>query len=238
MAPRGERFVRIVGEFAVICAGVLAALVADDWREGREQRALGDRALVAILADLAADSAVLANLVESFTSDDHAAARLLAHADDPLFPTDSVESYLYAFYQGAPYAPSRAGFSLAVGTGALQYVQGDSLRVAIVQYFEQASAMFGAWYTELVAWGEALTDQLRPRFRPRLAPQTASLFPIQWGARRLQASWNELRRDDVLMHHVFDFGTYAGEFANDSRERLRQNLSLQALIRAEVGIER
>ncbi|MHC4405937.1 MAG: hypothetical protein ACYTG0_40365 [Planctomycetota bacterium] len=108
---------RILGQLALVFVGVLLALAADDWRQGREEAAFGAAALGAILADLHADSAALQGLVDSYAVDDASGARLLANIDNPGFPRDSVEAYLRAW--SCPLSVDSSSFEIQAAEARL-----------------------------------------------------------------------------------------------------------------------
>lgn len=235
VTKRGLQPARLLGEFVLIFVGVVLALAADDWREGREQVALGERALRAMLTDLEADSAVLHELAISYAVDDSSATRLLRQIDNPAFPRGSIEELVRAFYLGAPYAPSRAAYTTALQTGALEFVRDEALRLAIVSYFEQSSSVFARNFEQLLAEVFELHDLLKPHLRVRVDSSTASSWPPPENARVLYSSWDALRRDNALTVQLLEFAIYSGYMVEFAQTRLHANLELQESIRRELG---
>jgi len=229
---------RVLGELSLIFIGVLLALAADDWRERQQQAESGRAALRAMLADLAADSAALVGVVSSYAADDTSGARLLANLSNERFPSDSVEAYLAPFYQGTPYAPSRAGFTIAVQTGALQFIDNEELRLQLVSYFEQSNAVFSQNFEEVLEEVAQLHELLKPYLRIAIPSSVVAAWPPPERARRVQAPWNVLRTDNALTVQLLEYAAYAGYFAAVAQGRLNENQALQRAIKAELETSR
>lgn len=226
---------RVAGEFIVIVAGVLVALAADDWRQGRERATVATASLNAMLSDLAADSVLLQGVIDSYRLDDASGTSLLAAIDDPAFPLDSAEALLEPFYLGAPYAPSRAAFATALESGTLEFIADDDLRLSIVSYFDQSSTVFGGNFEDLLEELFELHELMRPHLRPRITPELSSMWPMPASPRRLVSSWEEFRSDNALLIQLLEFTIYAGYMVDFASGRLEANLALQRDIRSTLA---
>ena len=71
-ASKSRRVGSLLREFLVIFAGVLIALVADDWRTDRDEREQGVQSLRVVEEDLRSDSVELADVFQ--LAQHHAAA--------------------------------------------------------------------------------------------------------------------------------------------------------------------
>lgn len=224
---------RVAGELLLIFVGVLLALAADDWREKRDQAARGRAVLRAIEADLPAERALLQRLAESYAQDAESAAALLANAGNAEFSIDSVATAVAAFYLGSEYAPSDASFTTAVQTGSLGFIENESLRVSLVDYFDQSGSVFQANFQELLLEVSALHDLLNQYLRPDVTAGD-SLWPAPPQPRQLDAPWDALRGDNELMMQVLDFGIYAAYLVDFARRRAASDEQLEQSIRIEV----
>ncbi len=145
-AARGRRGVRLaarfVGEFAVITLGVLAALAAEEWRQGRADRTLEAEYVSRLVRDLREDSTTWASLRPRVDSKEEALKDVLAWLDDPDF-TESGLTHLAAqiiegtgFAYGGGSQASQSTFDELVSTGRLGLIADVGFRESLLSYYE------------------------------------------------------------------------------------------------------
>jgi hypothetical protein len=123
-------------EFAVIVAGVLCALAAQAWWEGREQREREATYLRQLLADTRVNGARVAEAVAV----DSLAALSAARAADALTstgpppPPDSLVRWISMAGVGSDLQTVAGSYRAVVGSGELRLIRSDSLRAALAAY--------------------------------------------------------------------------------------------------------
>lgn len=126
-------------EIGVIVAGVLIALGADAWWQAREDRALAEEYRVALLSDLAADSALYELLVGEtrwlYEAAEATDSLLWSSVDGQ--ERDPVQVAIWAMWaQHLPFGAKRGGtWQEMVGTGRLDLVGDLELRGALSDYY-------------------------------------------------------------------------------------------------------
>lgn len=126
-----------IGELAIVIAGVLIALAADRWSQGRSDRELERQYLEDLAVDLRADTAQLRaaiDLAESRATLGHAVLRA-ADGDTVLAPADLVVALERQFYFAFP-AYSRTTMSDLLSTGNLRLLQDREVRRALSEYYQ------------------------------------------------------------------------------------------------------
>jgi hypothetical protein len=126
---------RAVREFAVILAGVLAALGAQAWWEGRSDRTLERDYLGQLLADTRENEARLETAIAEDSVSGHAGERLLAiMGAGGAAPADSVRYWLTRIGSSSDFKPVTGTHRALMGTGDLRLVRTDTLRSLITAY--------------------------------------------------------------------------------------------------------
>lgn len=101
---------RVTAEFIAILAGVTIALLADDWRDSRNDRAEEKTALEEVMTDLEADSVDLATQGRMLRRTEEAALWLLRRTQDHP-PPDSINRRVTRLFFYATYEPLSAGYT-------------------------------------------------------------------------------------------------------------------------------
>ena len=131
-----SRFRRGAGEFLIIFVGVVLALAADDLRETRSETEEAEESLALVLADLMADSADFASVGEAVDGHVEAAAWLVERWEDPGTDPDSAELALRAFVSGSALQLNSSAFEGLRNSNRLRLIRKDSVRAAILRYFQ------------------------------------------------------------------------------------------------------
>lgn len=122
-------------EFAVILAGVLAALGAQAWWEGRSDRTLERDYLAQLLADTRENEARLGDAIVEDSVSGLAGQRLLAvMGGTGDAPADSIGHWLSRMGSSSDFKPVTGTHRALMGTGDLRLVRTDTLRSLITAY--------------------------------------------------------------------------------------------------------
>ncbi len=129
-------------EFAVIVAGVLCALLAQAWWQGREERGRERDHLRQILSDTRENERRL----DAALALDTTAARNMARAIDALTsgapppPPEVFVGWVADAGSFSDFRPMTGSYRALLGTGDLRLVRNDSLRGKVVSYFASVDA--------------------------------------------------------------------------------------------------
>lgn len=127
-----------LGQFAIIVVGVLVALAADRWNQGRQDRQAEARYIGALVHDLEADTAAIAgalDLVTAFVTDGRRVVQVLEGGDWAGTPEDLARAVEYSLYLPFPDGFARATFEDLQSTGNLGLIRSDSLRTTLTRYY-------------------------------------------------------------------------------------------------------
>ena len=125
-------------EFVTIVAGVLCALAAQAWWQGREDRARESE----YLRQLLSDTEVNQNRVESVIRGDSIAGQSLTRlaqalfSDEPLPPSATLTEWLTddTWLRNAEFQPLTGTYTALISSGDLRLIDTDSLRALLVAY--------------------------------------------------------------------------------------------------------
>lgn len=123
-------------EFAVIFLGVWLGLMAENYREYRQERADEQVSLQRLIDDLGHDvSDINGNLQRTEAS--HQAARwILARADRLDVPRDSLAHYLTRLQFTSLFIPNTSEYSALKGAGRINIIENEDLRQGLTQLYE------------------------------------------------------------------------------------------------------
>ncbi len=129
-------------EFVVIVAGVMAALVAQAWWQGREERGREQAYLRQLLADVRENERTLADAMVynegAWKAANRARAVVVGRGTPP--PPDSFMVWLGRAGQTRSFRPLYGTYRALVGTGDLRLIRTDSLRTLITQSFARVES--------------------------------------------------------------------------------------------------
>lgn len=123
-------------EFVVIVAGVLCALAAQAWWEGRQERERERAYLVQLLADTEENERRLARAIDDDSEAVRGGAAALKALDGagPVPSTDSLARWIELAGRASDPKPLTGTYRALLGTGDLRLVRNDSLRARLVAY--------------------------------------------------------------------------------------------------------
>ena len=138
MSSKGRTWGRLAAEFGVIFVSVILALIADDWRETRNEREEGIESLQLILEDLQEEQAGLAFFRDHLMDQVTGAAELLRLLEESGPPDAIARAYsdvvLYFNYESS--YPAYRGLA---ESGGLRLVEDGEVREAIIDYHDGAA---------------------------------------------------------------------------------------------------
>lgn len=179
---------RLGAEFLVIFASVVLALVADDWRQTRNERAAAERALQLVLLDLREDHGGLEIYQRRLQGQDSAAARFLDLLDE-----DATAEELATTVSDAlnvwNYRPSYSAYRGLVQSGQLGLIREDTLRETVIRYHDEALPYLDDLRNNVVESADRAALLAERHFRRVPGPDTT-----RWDL-RLVTSSDAVRRD-------------------------------------------
>lgn len=225
---------RPVAEFLAIFAGVSLSLLADDWRDHRADARAELAAFHMIAEDLVRDSTEIERALRPATLYQAPALWAIAHWDDPDLDVEEFARRLFPLSDFNPYRPQSAAYSGLKESGGLDLIQNDTLRNAMVEYFDYTQTQL----VNYIDWtNQAYRDFFGRMSQYALLPQPSSpdrAYP--WaGPWRLRAAWPEIHRDTELANLIQFMGAW-GYIAEVRRiSALEANLTLRTQIAQELG---
>jgi hypothetical protein len=136
---------KLVAEFFLIVAGVLAALAADTAFENRRDNELRDEYLARIEADLKSDAEAINYRIAFFNDVQVFCGDVLnwLGADEPV----DKDTLLASFYAAEVWAflPSRSTFEDLQSTGNIRLLDDIELRTSLSRYYNRADTSRAGW---------------------------------------------------------------------------------------------
>lgn len=216
-------------EFFVVVFGILAALAVDDWRQGRDDRALEEHLLTSLVEDLRIDSDDADLQTRVSTGTINAADALLALVGHPQAPNDlspsedpvSVDELLRRLSFLAELEIADGTYTEMISTGTFRVIRNAALRREISTYYSESKRVI-----------EIPRRQVDPR--PELLSALAGVGLVPGRSAAVPDQLARLRRDPMIATHVIRIQQYyANQFAVEFMGSRRQ--ALQASVAAELG---
>jgi hypothetical protein len=219
---------RVFAEFLAILAGVTIALLADDWRDYRNDRSDERVALEEILRDLETDSLELAAQYGRMRVTERSSLWLLRHASgDP--PVDSIIRRTSSLFFFNPYRQVSSGYGSLRDSGRLSIILDTELRRSIVEYFEVSQPYVKQYYDMYMLiyreWKESSAPHVR--FVP---PSTGNIL-IDGLEIRFTRSWGAMNADPEYINKIEEIGATASQFRINLETILARSGALRASIR-------
>jgi hypothetical protein len=200
-------WLRVVTEGVVIVVSILLAFGIDAWWERHQDRQDEVQALLDLRADLATDSADLANLQRRMGTWDDKAMWVDRNVGRDL-EADSVETALRQLWFFSLYQPINASYSGLRDSGQLILLRNTELRRLIVDYYEtrqpyvlQFEALVMPRYNRILRSSAEFVE-----LGPRLEAGTMRAPRVQ-----LFRPWSDLTRRSQFVIDVMDLGTMAAQ---------------------------
>lgn len=232
-SKRGVPWSRIVAEFFAIFAGITLSLLADDWRQGREDSAEERALLVSLVDDLRADSAELAGILDWAQRHSSGAVWLRLRLDEgPAIPEDSLQIRLREVTFSSNYDPVTATYVALKEGGRMSVIRDGALRGDITDYYErdQAGRVNVAMTVrdEINGWRETFYDYFE-------VPVTDTTTVIQLDRFRPVRPWSEFARDPDVRRQIVMIGISGGIQARSTQNLLSTNAELVARIESYLA---
>lgn len=154
-----SRIGRLATESVVIFASVVLALLADDWRENRNERAEEVRALESIARDLEGEARGLLVYREQLAEEEAAAARFIELASSG-GPVDSLVAWAPRALLPFQYTAAHPTYEGLLRGGDLGLIRDAELRDRIVAFHSGRLAYFSDLQAEVEASTRRAVDQL------------------------------------------------------------------------------
>ena len=157
---------RLLAEFVVVTMGVLTALAADNWNDGRKERALGQSFRASIALDMEQNVREVERTIRQAGSHKASLMRVIAGIEtgESQWSTSDafVEDLVHCTYLGLPRLSSIA-FDELRGTGSMRLLRDDQLQRRLSEYyadFEYHSQFHAEYRRKEAAVEEALLGLL------------------------------------------------------------------------------
>jgi len=236
MNRAGPSWLRIGAEFLIIVVGVSVSLAAERWRQGNEDRETERALLSGLQADLGSEAQDLANLATRTRNWDRAVQWVNLNEDRSDAPLDSVASIMQSFGRITFYQPVRAAYTEGISSGALSLILEDSLRTAVVNYYEIRQPYMVQFYDLVFDNWRGFYDAAAPFLNWGIQPSDTTMFAaIQTrNLPELRESWTTMSSDASFMGHVDIIGMLGGNASARIDEVLADNQALREQIRAQL----
>lgn len=231
MRPAFGGFVK---EGLVIFAGVLVALVADDFRTNRAEIEDARESLRIIAEDLRRDSFAIADARESAAQHEAAMRWAFENRDNPTPDPDSVAALVGTIENNAIIpAFSRAGYDGLRAENRLDLIADGQLRRRLSRYYEVLQPDNADYSRIVYERREGLLTAWSPHieFKSFLADGEN---PREVG---LRGPWSDLTSDAPVMARISRYGGSAWASRRDLGDLLNQVEALLGLVRATLDDE-
>lgn len=224
-----RRWRRPLIEFATIFAGVTLSLLADDWRDRRNDGRYEEAALHLIRADLVRDTAELRFALSPAIGHERSTYWLVSRWDDASAPEDSIQVALTRFLHYNSYQFQSAAYRGLRDGDRLSLISNDSLRTQIVEYFEGSQVDVEQLLVALLQERDKVIDRMAPFVRFPVPRDRDTGWPTS-GPLRLMAPWDTIRSDNRLANQISVTGAVATLARRLGNEALVRNEALRTAI--------
>ena len=236
MNRAGPSWLRIGAEFLIIVVGVSVSLAAERWRQGNQDRETERALLSGLQNDLESEAQDLANLATRARNWDRAVQWVNLNEDRSDAPPDSVATIMQSFGTITFYQPVRAAYTEGISSGGLSLILEDSLRAAVVNYYEVRQPYMVQFYNLVFDNWRGFYDASAPYLNWGIQPSDTTMFAaIQTrNPPELRESWTTISSDAALMGHVDIIGMLGGNASVRIDEVLAANQALREQIRVQL----
>ena len=227
---------RIGAEFLIIVVGVSVSLAAERWRQGNEDRETERALLSGLQTDLESEAQDLANLATRARTWDRTAQWVNLNEDRSDAPPDSVASIMQLFGRISFYQPVRAAYTEGISSGGLSLILEDSLRAAVVNYYEVRQPYMVQFYNLVFDNWRGFYDASAPYLNWGIQPSDTTMFAAiqERNPPELRESWTTISSDAAFMGHVDIIGMLGGNASVRIDRVLAANQALRERIQAQL----
>ena len=236
MNKAGPSWLRIGAEFLIIVVGVSVSLAAERWRQGNEDRETERALLSGLQTDLESEAQVLANLATRARTWDRTAQWVNLNEDRSDAPPDSVATIMQSFGTITFYQPVRAAYTEGISSGGLSLILEDSLRAAVVNYYEVRQPYMVQFYNLVFDNWRGFYDASAPYLNWGIQPSDTTMFAAiqERNPPELRESWTTISSDAAFMGHVDIIGMLGGNASVRIDQVLAANQALREQIQAQL----
>ena len=236
MNRAGPSWLRIGAEFLIIVVGVSVSLAAERWRQGNEDRETERALLSGLQTDLESEAQDLANLATRARTWDRTAQWVNLNEDRSDAPPDSVASIMQLFGRISFYQPVRAAYTEGISSGGLSLILEDSLRAAVVNYYEVRQPYMVQFYNLVFDNWRGFYDASAPYLNWGIQPSDTTMFAAiqERNPPELRESWTTISSDAAFMGHVDIIGMLGGNASVRIDQVLAANQALREQIQAQL----
>jgi hypothetical protein len=225
---------RALAEFVAIFSGVLLGLLADDWRQLRQEDADAEEALQLILEDLTNDSIELASLRPPLARHVSWTSWLQEHWTREVPAMDSVGLAFRAYgFANSPQLRASAFSSLKDGD-RLGLIRDGGLRAQIVEYYEDSHVRLGQYFESHDEAQGRLFETLFPYILLLPGREPGSVWPAVRAPTTITSPWADLRADNNVYNRATHFGVTAQLAVRFIDEAQVRNADLRAAIKRRL----
>lgn len=192
------------------------------------------RALVLLQADLLRDSAELADSRVVLTRQSAAAAWFQRNWHERVVDSDSA-GYAFRAYLFIPrFTFPRSAFESLRAGNRLSLVQPDSVRIAVIEYYDGQSYL-DVGYANLLSEKERTVDAFSPYFLRPPSQSPSSALPMAAGPAQMTSRWSIIQTDNTAYNQVSYSGAVAAVMLRVVDEQRDRNQRLLRLLRLHLA---
>jgi len=220
----------------IIVVGVSVSLAAERWRQANEDRETERALLSGLQTDLESEAQVLANLATRARTWDRTAQWVNLNEDRSDAPPDSVATIMQSFGIITFYQPVRAAYTEGISSGGLSLILEDSLRAAVVNYYEVRQPYMVQFYNLVFDNWRGFFDASAPYLNWGIQPSDTTMFAAiqERNSPELRESWTTISSDAAFMGHVDVIGMLGGNASVRIDQVLAANQALRERIQAQL----
>ena len=216
----------------MIVASILLAFGIDAWWEGVQHRRAGMVALEEVFEDLAADSTEIEVTRRTAVRQRRVALWALGHLGQPGISADSASQGLRGLYGVRRYQPVASGYIGLRNSSRLDLIEPNSLRRAIISYYETRQPQHVSSDQLLNARVSDFLEVAELDFRVSLEDD---LSGFQLRQVELARAWSLIPSDPRFEPRLRSLGLRAERVEEQTLRLLRYNSALRQSIRQALG---
>jgi len=226
---RRARFLRYGAEFAIVFLGVWLGLLAEDYRERRQERQAERVSLGRLIADMDSDILDMTGNLER-TLEGHSAARwILDHSDARGVDADSVARQLTRLQYTSVLGANTSEYSALKASGRINLIRDPDLRQGLTQLYETYPYVANLHATDSDALSAAMSS-IAPEVRPSMVEGPS------FSGMRVVGDADAILSDPHFLLEVANMVDVRAFLEAQYRLLLIQIADLQTRARTELGV--